>query len=98
MTKVLVIDDEIGIRETLKDLFEDEGFEVDLAADGVEGLNALRSKGPHGLVVLDLVMPNMDGGELIDVMRADPALANIPVIMSTGHPAQAPSEIGRAHV
>jgi CheY-like chemotaxis protein len=90
MAKVLVIDDEVGIRETLKDLFEDEGFQVDLAADGVEGLAALRTRGPHGLVILDLVMPNMGGDELIDIMRGDPTLAKIPVIMSTSHPDEAP--------
>jgi CheY-like chemotaxis protein len=90
MAKVLVVDDEVGIRETLKDLFEDEGFEVDLAGDGVEGLKALRTRGPHALVVMDLVMPNMDGRELIDIMRGDPALANIPIIMSTSQPSGAP--------
>jgi two-component system chemotaxis response regulator CheY len=93
MAKVLVVDDEVGIRETLKDVFEDEGFEVDLAADGVEGLQALRTRGPHGLVVLDLVMPKMDGAELIDAMRGDPALAGIPIILSTSHPQQAPSGV-----
>jgi CheY-like chemotaxis protein len=93
MAKVLVVDDEVGIRETLKDLFEDEGFEVDLAADGLEGLDALRTRGPHGLVVVDLVMPNMAGDELIDIMRRDPALASIPIIMSTSHPDGAPAGV-----
>ena len=91
--KILVVDDEIGIRETLKDLFEDEGFRVDLACDGKEALRALREHGPHALVVLDLMMPEMNGEELIAAMRADPTLAKTPMIMSTSHPKDAPAGV-----
>ena len=90
MLKILVVDDEEGIRETLKDLFEDEGYAVELAQDGGQALEALRVRGPHALVLTDLVMPNLGGGELYQIMRADPELAQIPVIMSTGHPSEAP--------
>ena len=91
--KILVVDDEVGIRETLKDLFEDEGFSVDLAADGREGLELLRTRGPHALVVLDLIMPRMSGAELIEIMRGDPELAKLPVILSTSHPEAAPAGV-----
>lgn len=92
-TKILVVDDEEGIRETLKDLFEDEGWAVELARDGREALEALRRRGPHALVVTDLVMPYMGGAELYDEMKRDAALETIPIIMSTGHPEQAPSGV-----
>ncbi len=93
MRRILIVDDEVGIRETLRDLFEDEGFEVDVAADGEEGLATLRTRGPHALMILDLLMPNMDGAELLRRVRADPELAATPVIMSTSHPAVAPPGI-----
>jgi CheY-like chemotaxis protein len=91
--KILIVDDEAALRETLRDLFEDEGFAVDVAADGDEGLSALRTHGPHALVVLDLVMPNMDGVEMLRQMRQDSELAAIPVVICTSRPAGAPAGI-----
>ncbi len=91
MKKLLVVDDEPAIREMLKDFFEDEGYAVDLAADGAEALEALRKSGPYALVLLDLIMPIMNGVQLYDTMKADPALASIPVLISTSHPTRAPA-------
>jgi len=87
---ILIVDDEPALCETLRDLFEDEGFAVDVAADGHAALAALRTGGPPALVLLDLVMPGMPGGELLDAMRADPRFAAVPVIVSTSYPSQAP--------
>jgi DNA-binding NtrC family response regulator len=63
--RVLVVDDDEGIRETLRSLLEDEGYEVSVAADGEEGLRAvLASEGPL-VVLLDLLLPNLSGEEVL---------------------------------
>jgi CheY-like chemotaxis protein len=93
MKKILIVDDEPDIRDTLKDLFEDEGFLVELAGNGSEALDALSQRGPHALVVLDLVMPQMDGCQLLAAMKADPQLASIPIILSTSYPGRAPTGV-----
>jgi CheY-like chemotaxis protein len=90
MKQILVVDDEPAIRDTLKDLFEDEGFAVDVAEDGAQALATLNERGPHNLVVFDLFMPNVDGHELYQTLRAEPRFANMPLIISTAHPSEAP--------
>jgi CheY-like chemotaxis protein len=85
---VLVVDDEVEMRELLRDVFEEEGFRVLSAANGREALDLLHEK--PDCVVLDIHMPVMNGVELHSRMRADPAHAKIPVIITTSDPAQAP--------
>jgi CheY-like chemotaxis protein len=75
MVKVLVVDDEEPIRETLRDLLEDEGYDVEEAADGREALAALERSIAPCVVLLDLVMPHMDGLEVLRRVAADAALA-----------------------
>jgi len=74
MVKVLVVDDEEPIREALRDLLEDEGYDVEEAADGREALAALERSFAPCVVLLDLVMPHMDGLEVLRRVAADPAL------------------------
>ncbi len=93
MKRILVVDDERDIRETLRDVFLDEGFDVDVAADGIEALAALRSDGPYALVLFDIMMPRMDGNALYREIKADPELASIPLIVSTSNPASAPAGV-----
>lgn len=64
--KILIIDDDVGIRGFLRDFFEDRDFDVEIAGDGAEGL-ACFQKGKFDLVLCDMLMPKMIG---IDVMRA----------------------------
>ena len=90
---VLVVDDDVDIRESLRDAFEDAGYVVRCAANGREGLEALRSFDRPCVVVLDLIMPVMTGNELYDAMQADPQLADVPVIMSTSDASRAPSGV-----
>ena len=80
--KILIIEDEDEIRDSLQDAFEDEGYVVRCASNGAEGLAALRIERPAA-VILDLLMPLMTGNELYAAMLSDPALAQIPVIVST---------------
>jgi two-component system, sensor histidine kinase and response regulator len=87
---VLIVDDEVEIRETLREAFEDQGFVVRCASNGREGLASLRQFDPPCAVVLDLIMPLMNGNELYAEMQADPKLATIPVVVSTSDPSRAP--------
>jgi CheY-like chemotaxis protein len=89
---VLVIDDEIDIRESLREVLVDEGYEVALAADGREGLAEVRRRRPCA-IILDIIMPVMSGTEMYAALQEDPALADIPVIISTSDPARAPSGV-----
>jgi CheY-like chemotaxis protein len=87
---VLVVDDEPDIRETLREVVELVGCVAVLAADGAEGLKLLEQCRPC-LTILDLRMPVMTGQEFIVAMRQKPALASLPVLVSTSSPEQAPA-------
>jgi len=88
---VLIVDDDADIRASLQDFFEDQGFEVATAADGLQALDLLEEEKLPCVVVLDLLMPQLDGNEVYDRMQKDPRLANVPVIVSTSDPSRAPS-------
>jgi CheY-like chemotaxis protein len=89
---VLVIDDEIDIRESLREVLEDEGYDVAVAADGRQGLIELHRRKPAA-VILDIIMPVMSGTEMYAAMQDDPEVADIPVIISTSDPSRAPSGV-----
>lgn len=91
--KVMIVDDEPDIRESLQEFFEDEGFAVSTAANGAEALELLE-KGPLPcVVILDLMMPILDGNEVYARMQRDPRLSSVPVIVSTSDPSRAPSGV-----
>ncbi len=80
--KILVIDDEPGIIEIVEANLEGDGFEVISASNGKEGLTKIKNEGPE-LVVLDVMMPEMDGWEVLRRVEQDPDTAGLPVIMLT---------------
>jgi PAS domain S-box-containing protein len=80
--KVLVVDDEAGTRELLKEMLESDGYIPVLAASGKEALEALAGISVSA-ILLDLIMPEMDGFELLLRMKEDPGLRNIPVLVLT---------------
>jgi two-component system, OmpR family, phosphate regulon response regulator PhoB len=80
--RIFVIEDEPDIAEVLQYNLEKEGFQVDLRARGDIALEALRRDAPE-LIVLDLMLPGMDGLELTRLLKRDPATASIPLIMLT---------------
>jgi CheY-like chemotaxis protein len=80
MPTVLVVDDEFGVAEVLELILEDEGYRVFSAANGRQGLERLREVAPD-LVLLDFMMPILDGPGTLDAIRADPNLARTPVVM-----------------
>ena len=77
---VLVVDDDSAARELLTRFLEREGFEVKTALDGREGLALARRYRPK-VVLLDIEMPHVDGWQVLQSLRADPVLSDIPVIM-----------------
>ncbi|HDR90425.1 MAG TPA: sigma-54-dependent Fis family transcriptional regulator [Bacteroidetes bacterium] len=82
MSKILVIDDEKSIRNTLKDVLEYEKYEVDLSPDGQDGIEKFRNN-RYDVVLCDIKMPNMDG---IEVLEEIFGISNdVPVIMISGH-------------
>ena len=91
---IVVVDDEETICETLKDVLEEEGYSVEIAGDGVEALTLLRTMTvvPR-MIILDLLMPRMDGNAVLTTLKNDPALADIPVVVSTSDPSRAPSGV-----
>jgi len=88
---VVVVDDEPGICETLAEVFQDEGYLVHCAPDGARALELFRSLDhPPCVVLLDLIMPIMDGNAVYEAMQADPALRDIAVVITTSDPSSAP--------
>jgi CheY-like chemotaxis protein len=85
-SNVLLVEDDEGLREAFRDLFEDEGFNVWTASNGREALECLRSRGRACLIVLDLMMPVMNGWEFRGEQMGDPELATIPVVVCTADP------------
>jgi DNA-binding response OmpR family regulator len=81
-TKALVIDDEEDYRLIISEVLRGAGLEVRAAADGTEGLDQLKAS-PADVVLVDWMMPRMDGEHFCRAMRAQPALKDIPVIMLT---------------
>ncbi|MFT3740402.1 MAG: sigma-54 dependent transcriptional regulator [Breznakibacter sp.] len=82
MAKILVIDDQKGIRNTLKDVLEYESHEVSLAENGPQGLDLFTAE-KHEVVLCDIKMPEMDGIEVLDrILKINP---DVPVIMISGH-------------
>jgi two-component system response regulator VicR len=81
--KILVVDDEEPIRELLKNLLEQDGYEAILAANGEEAVRLAESENPD-LVILDAVMPLLDGIDACAALRANEKTRAIPIILATG--------------
>lgn len=82
MKKVLLVDDDVGFCEATQLLLEDRGYEVVLAHDGKEGLDKARSEKPD-VIILDVMMPEMNGYDVCVVLKEDPELKKIPVTLLT---------------
>jgi CheY-like chemotaxis protein len=78
--RVLVVEDDEGIRQTLTDVLELGNYTVDCASDGVDALERMARNRPD-LVLLDLYMPGMDGWEFLAIKAGQPALAAVPVLV-----------------
>ena len=89
--RVLVVDDDRQIRETIGDILREEGYEVDSAENGAAALAAIRRERPPDLMLLDLMMPVISGLQLLDLMDRDATrLGGIPVVVITAFSLEAP--------
>src|SRR5690348_4041498 len=78
--KILVVDDELGIRNLVRAVLEDEGYEVSVASGGRQAVDAAAEQEPD-LVILDVMMPDVTGEEVIQQMDAQDELRSTPVVL-----------------
>lgn len=78
--RVLVVEDDDDIRSTLAELLESEGYEVASAANGRQGLDRAHAE-PPDVILLDLMMPVMNGWEFREEQKRDPSIAGVPVVV-----------------
>lgn len=83
---VLVIEDDAGVSASLADVLEDEGYTVEIAGSGLEALRRLQHDPLPTLILLDLMMPEMDGIDFRRAQRADPRLRDIPLVIVSARP------------
>lgn len=91
--KILLIDDEVDFTELLAANLVDSGFEVRQVNDPAKAVAVARSFLPD-ICVIDLVMPRMDGGDVVTALKADPALSGTPVLMLTALVEENPDDPG----
>jgi len=81
-TKVLLVDDEPGLREAVEAYLEDEGFIVNVASNAEQGWELVQQETPN-LVITDIMMPEVDGYQFLEKLRSDPRFKGLPVIFLT---------------
>jgi two-component system chemotaxis response regulator CheY len=82
MAKILVVDDELVLRELMQDFLETAGHKVETAENAMESLEKLRAGG-FQMMICDVNMPGLSGVELLRLVRRDPAFKTLPVLMCT---------------
>jgi CheY-like chemotaxis protein len=95
MKRVLVVDDDAAVRRIIRHNLVKHGFHVAEAENGLTALEVIRAT-PVDLILLDLRMPMMNGYELADRLQADPATANVPIVVSSVVADEAKQRIVRA--
>jgi len=80
--KILLVDDDVDFVEATKVILESKSYDISVAHDGQEGLEKVRTERPD-LIILDVMMPNMDGYEVCAKLKTDPACSRIPVLLLT---------------
>jgi CheY-like chemotaxis protein len=82
-SEILIVEDDLALREALAQVLSDEGYDLLSARDGLEAVNCLRKGHRPDLILLDLSMPVVNGWEFRMFQKRDPELADIPVILIT---------------
>lgn len=80
MTTVLLVDDSLTTRKMISELLIKQGFEVESASDGIQALEVLPNMNPD-LIILDIIMPKMNGYEVCRTIKSNPETKNVPVII-----------------
>jgi DNA-binding response OmpR family regulator len=93
MPTILVVEDDETLRETLAYNLQEDGYAVLTAEDGERGLDLIRTRKPD-LVVLDIMLPRLDGLAVTRIVRKDPTVASIPIIMLTARGTQGDKMVG----
>ncbi len=93
MPKVLIIEDELTLANNLADKLRGEGYSVIASVDGEDGLDKVRAEHPD-LIVLDIMLPKLDGLSLCRMVRRDPNTAHIPIIMVTARGTEVDKIVG----
>jgi DNA-binding response OmpR family regulator len=93
MVKILIVEDETTLAETLAENLREEGYEVLTAADGEAGLALIRSEMPD-LIVLDIMLPVLDGLSVCRIIRKDASTQHIPIIMLTARGTEVDKIVG----
>ena len=83
MPYLLVVDDDHDVREVVTQVLEDEGWAVHGASDGTFAVEHLDRHAAPGLILLDLMMPRMNGWEVLEAISARPALHDVPIVVLT---------------
>jgi CheY-like chemotaxis protein len=92
--RVLIVEDEFEIGESVKSILEDEGYEAFLVSDGKEAVELLKKIPAPQLILTDVMMPKMDGYQLLEILRNSESYKRIPVIfMSAGNPKELESRL-----
>jgi two-component system chemotaxis response regulator CheY len=89
--RILVVDDDTAIRESLRDVLADAGYDVVAAADGRQALGMMTPR--PSLMLVDLMMPELDGWELIDELQRTAPLADIPICVLSAMTSHAPPKV-----
>ena len=80
---ILVVDDDPDCRSMVQTILENKEFEVSTACDGVQALSLLEEMDEPALIILDIMMPEMNGYQVVERMKINPKLQNIPIMMVT---------------
>lgn len=94
--KILIAEDDAGVRLTLEFILADEGFDVLLAEDGEQALRLARAEAPD-LILLDNMMPKLDGRQVFEALKGEMATSGIPVVILTGMTPDKSDEWAGAH-
>jgi CheY-like chemotaxis protein len=86
--RVLVVEDDLDTRDLICEVLREDGYPVSSAANGIEALEVLDHDARPSLILLDLMMPVMNGWELLEVRAGRPELASIPVLVLSADPAR----------
>jgi DNA-binding response OmpR family regulator len=81
--RVLVVDDEADLLELLRVHLKEQGFAIATASNGIDAVRKARSLRPD-LILLDVMLPELDGFQVCETLRKDPELARVPIVMLTG--------------
>lgn len=93
--KLLIVEDDAALVEVLKERLEANNYEVTVACDGVEGLDKAKRERPD-LIILDLMLPKLDGYKVCSLLKKDISYSKIPILMLTARTLELDRQVGTA--